>query len=159
MLENMKIAYKIGGGFLIILLLMGALGFLSWNSLNRVAMAEDIMPGAEEAAEHEVQLMDAQQSQTVVFILTALAVALLIGIFLAVIITLGIIRPLRQGVDLSKHIARGELNATLNIEQHDDIDQATQSSTASAEESASAAEEALPPARPRVAPRPQARST
>ena len=45
MFKNMKLALKIGGGFVIILILTAAVGFIGWNGMNgvvdRVDKADD----------------------------------------------------------------------------------------------------------------------
>jgi methyl-accepting chemotaxis protein len=88
-----------------------------------VGEADQFMNTAGDIADYEEGVMEAQQTRAVTLIVTAIAVALVIGVFLAVIITLGIVRPMRRGVVFSKRIAQGELDASLKIEQNDEIGQ------------------------------------
>jgi methyl-accepting chemotaxis protein len=88
-----------------------------------IAEADEFMDSAGDIADYEDELMREQQSQAITLILTAIAVALVIGVLLAVIITLGIVRPMRKGVAFSKAIAMGDLNTRLDIDQRDEVGQ------------------------------------
>jgi methyl-accepting chemotaxis protein len=47
--------------------------------------------------------------------------AVLVGIVLAVVITKGIVGPLRKGVDFASTVAKGDLTATIDIHQKDEV--------------------------------------
>ncbi len=68
------------------------------------------------ADEGYIQLKGA--SQIMIFGLVA---ALVIGIFIAVFITRGIVIPLNKGVDFARVVAEGDLTATIDIDQKDEI--------------------------------------
>ena len=69
----------------------------------------------------EVMLSEASATRTTMIVIAA--VALPIGIVIAVFIALGIIRPLRKGVDFTENVSQGDLTQTLDIDQHDEVGQ------------------------------------
>lgn len=68
-----------------------------------------------------IMLTSAQQTRFGVLI--TVIVAVVAGAALALLIARGIVRPLVKGVSFSSEIALGDLNATLDIEQRDEIGQ------------------------------------
>jgi len=69
----------------------------------------------------EVMLSEASTTRTTMIVIAA--VALPIGIIFAVLIALGIIRPLRKGVDFTENVSKGDLTQTLEIDQNDEVGQ------------------------------------
>ncbi len=60
-------------------------------------------------------------SKTRTIILAVGAAALALGLLLAIVLTLGIIGPLRKGVGFAEQIASGDLTVTLDIDQKDEV--------------------------------------
>lgn len=54
-------------------------------------------------------------------VLTVSAIALVLGILLALTLSLGIIGPLKKGVDFAEIVATGDLTAHIDIEQKDEV--------------------------------------
>ncbi|BBD10027.1 HAMP domain-containing methyl-accepting chemotaxis protein [Desulfovibrio ferrophilus] len=77
------------------------------------------------AAAHKDQTakMEAEIQQSNMMILIGAAVALIIGILAAWIITRAITGPVRQGVAFAQAIAAGDLTATVDVDQRDEIGQ------------------------------------
>lgn len=75
----------------------------------------------ENALSDEVMLEEASKTRTTMIVIAA--VALPIGIIFAVLIALGIIRPLRKGVEFTENVSKGDLTQTLDIDQHDEVGQ------------------------------------
>ncbi|MFO7849475.1 MAG: methyl-accepting chemotaxis protein [Spirochaetia bacterium] len=76
--------------------------------------AENVMTDA-------AMLDAAQNTQTAVVIISIVSVIL--GILFAFIIALGIIKPIMNGVSFAREVAKGDLDASINIEQKDEIGQ------------------------------------
>lgn len=72
------------------------------------------------------QMLDAADS-TLVGVITFSIVAVVLGVFMAWIIASGIIGPLNKGMDFAKTIATGDLRATVDINQKDEVGQLAQS--------------------------------
>ncbi len=72
---------------------------------------------------YEEDLMYSTQQQAIMLILAAMVIAIIVGIVFAIIITLAITRAMRKGVLFAHAISEGELNATLDVEQKDEIGQ------------------------------------
>jgi methyl-accepting chemotaxis protein len=53
--------------------------------------------------------------------IVGLVVALIAGIIIAMVITRGIARPMLQGVDFARSVADGNLTATIDIDQRDEV--------------------------------------
>jgi methyl-accepting chemotaxis protein len=68
------------------------------------------------------QMLDAA-SNTRSVVVGISAVALPLGVIIAYIIAMGIIRPLRKGVTLSETIASGDLTTSIDVDQKDEIGQ------------------------------------
>lgn len=67
----------------------------------------------------KVMLDKASGTQSVVAIISILA--LIFGIILATVIALGIIRPINKGVQFAMKISEGDLTATIEIDQEDEV--------------------------------------
>ncbi|MCG2733479.1 MULTISPECIES: methyl-accepting chemotaxis protein [Pseudodesulfovibrio] len=75
----------------------------------------------------EVMLKHASETESGVVIFNAVAVVL--GVFLAWIIARGIIGPLRKGMEFAQTVATGDLRATVDISQDDEVGQLASSLT------------------------------
>jgi methyl-accepting chemotaxis protein len=60
-----------------------------------------------------------QKATTVMFLVVGLS--FLLGIFMSIFITKGIVRPLSKGVDLAQAVARGDLEAEIDVSQKDEV--------------------------------------
>jgi methyl-accepting chemotaxis protein len=109
------------------------------NSLKGVQQAQSIYAERTAPALVEVQrlladirqdakkhiMTDAQMLQSAVKTRAAVVVlsvvAILLGIFLAVVIARGILGPLRKGVDFARTVASGDLSADIAVAQKDEV--------------------------------------
>ena len=82
--------------------------------LNQVksTVAENIMTD-------EQMLHAASETKTVVLVISAIALPL--GILLAIVIANAIIKPLRLGVDFAQNMSRGNFTQTLDVDRKDEI--------------------------------------
>ncbi|MFO7848981.1 MAG: CZB domain-containing protein, partial [Spirochaetia bacterium] len=76
--------------------------------------AENVMTDA-------AMLDAAQNTQTAVVIISIVSVIL--GVLFAFVIARGIIKPLLNGVSFAREVAKGDLEASINLEQRDEIGQ------------------------------------
>ncbi|NOQ24200.1 MAG: HAMP domain-containing protein [Bacteroidales bacterium] len=67
----------------------------------------------------EVMLHEARNTKMGVTI--ASIIAALVAILLAVVITRGIVKPIKESVEFAKKVAKGDLTATIDIDQKDEI--------------------------------------
>jgi len=81
------------------------------NSLRKEAK-EHIMTDAQ-------MLASAQQTRIAVMVISFVAVAL--GIILAWVIARGIIKPMQKGVTFAETVARGDLTASIDVDQEDEV--------------------------------------
>jgi methyl-accepting chemotaxis protein len=88
-----------------------------------IAEADAFIRTAGEIADYEDRIIEQQQSRAIAVIITAMAIALIVGLLLAFVITSGIVRAMHRGVAFSRRIAAGDLNAELKISQRDEIGQ------------------------------------
>jgi methyl-accepting chemotaxis protein len=65
--------------------------------------------------------MDGQISTANTMIIIGTLLAVLLGIILAIVVTLGITRPVGKGVAFAVKVAGGDLTATMDIDQKDEI--------------------------------------
>lgn len=65
--------------------------------------------------------MDKSLSNVTTIVLITGIVLLAIALLIAFLTTISIVRPIRKGVDFAKRIGKGELNATVDINQQDEI--------------------------------------
>ncbi len=75
----------------------------------------------------EVMLSEASKTETGV--MTFSAVSLVLGILLAWIIARGIIGPLQKGMEFAATVSTGDLTATVDLEQDDEVGQLASSLT------------------------------
>jgi len=75
----------------------------------------------DETRADQKQKMDSQISTANTIIIVAAVIAIILGSFIAVIITLLITRPVAKSVELANAVAEGDLSKTLNIDQKDEI--------------------------------------
>ncbi len=78
----------------------------------------------ENALSSDVMLEEASSTRTTMIVIAA--VALPIGIIIAIFIALGIIRPIRKGVEFTESVSQGDLTQTLEIDQKDEVGQLAQ---------------------------------
>ncbi|MDP3428640.1 MAG: methyl-accepting chemotaxis protein, partial [Humidesulfovibrio sp.] len=76
--------------------------------------------GVKDTSEGSAQAATALSAASTIMI-TGLVIALLIGIIVAFFLTVGITRPVMQGVAFAKAMAEGDFTKTLNINQKDEI--------------------------------------
>lgn len=69
----------------------------------------------------EVMLNRASNTQSIVAIISI--IALIVGVILAIVIAIGIIRPINKGVKFATQISKGDLTATIDVDQSDEIGQ------------------------------------
>jgi methyl-accepting chemotaxis protein len=77
------------------------------------------LAGAEMAAA-KIAGAAATQSVTILLIVVA-AISVLVGILIGVVIAKGIVTPLAKGVQLSESLAAGDLTATIDVNQKDEV--------------------------------------
>ncbi len=78
-----------------------------------------IATAEEHVLSEEAMLSQAADTRRGIFILVAIAIPL--GIALAVVIARGILGPVRRGVDFARALAKGDLSATIELDQKDEI--------------------------------------
>ena len=69
----------------------------------------------------EVMIKNAETTRAGVIIFSIIAA--IIAVIIAIIITKGIVNPITKGVKFAKEIAAGNLNATIDVEQKDEVGQ------------------------------------
>jgi methyl-accepting chemotaxis protein len=97
-------------------------------STKRVAAAEAVLKAAQETSAYGVKITEELTGETSRGLSEAstimgfgLALALLVGLGVAIFITRGITGPVIKGVAFAGKVADGDLNQTLDIEQKDEI--------------------------------------
>lgn len=90
-------------------------------SLDQVkSLIEDIRHEAKENIMTDEQMLKAAvNTRSGVTIFSILAIA--VGIVLAIVIACGIVRPLQKGVEFARAVARGDLTATIEVYQKDEV--------------------------------------
>ncbi|MFP4389751.1 MAG: methyl-accepting chemotaxis protein, partial [Desulfococcaceae bacterium] len=76
--------------------------------------------GVEETLDIAKQASESLSRSSFVMIV-GLVVALIAGIVIAMVITRGIVGPMLQGVDFARSVAEGNLTATIDIDQRDEV--------------------------------------
>ncbi len=84
---------------------------------NAQAAANAALEGTQNISDESIASID--NSNRVMII--GLIFALILGILLAYVITIAITRPLRKGVDFAQEVAQGNLMATVDVDQKDEI--------------------------------------
>lgn len=79
-----------------------------------------------EARRDQKQKMGDEISASTMFVFIGAGVALVIGLLAALLITRAITGPVRLGVLFAQSIAKGDLNATIDVRQRDEIGQLAQ---------------------------------
>ncbi|MEG6548959.1 methyl-accepting chemotaxis protein [Desulfocurvibacter africanus] len=83
-------------------------------------LLQDIRGGVDENIMTDERMLQAANT-TRIGVLVAAAVALPLGVLLAMVIARGIMGPMRKSSELAEHIASGNLDANLDIHQRDEI--------------------------------------
>ncbi len=91
--------------------------------LQLVAQIEQLLGQVEQALGAQRQAMQAAQQASSTLILLAAALALLVGLGAALVISLAIVRPLKRVIGLAERIAAGDLSARIEIDRRDEIGQ------------------------------------
>ena len=81
-------------------------------NINRISasLISDEMKGVDTATANAIRLM-----------LIASAIALIVGIFISLILTRGIVKPINEAVNFAKAIADGDLTQQMKVKQNDEI--------------------------------------
>jgi methyl-accepting chemotaxis protein len=94
----------------------------------REVVGYDVMEQSQAIAEKGIEetLAIAQQAtnslgRSSFIMIVGLIVALVAGVVIAIVITRGIVRPMLQGVDFARAVAEGDLTATIDIDQRDEV--------------------------------------
>ncbi|MBF0624077.1 MAG: methyl-accepting chemotaxis protein [Magnetococcales bacterium] len=98
----------------------GQQGKLAKSMLDQAMVVDKEVEAAKEDQQHK---MAAQVSSANGMILTGSAVAVILGAILAWIISQAIVGALVQGVSFAHRIAEGDLTATINLRQKDEVGQ------------------------------------
>ncbi len=91
------------------------------NDLNQAA--DNTLSVCEAASEDQSQKMVSEASSSVTFILIFTILAVILGLILAFYITALIANPIKKGVEFAKKISKGDLTATVDVNQKDEIGQ------------------------------------
>ncbi len=82
-------------------------------------LQEIVHTTAENVMTDQAMLSAARNTQTAVIVISIVSV--LLGILFAVVIARGIVKPLLEGVSFAREVAAGDLEATVNVKQGDEI--------------------------------------
>lgn len=85
------------------------------------AAAEGFSQQHQHIMEGKEQEIDALASRTAAFLWLAAALASVIGVVVVVIITLGIVRPLKVVVNLVEEVSKGNLSASIAVDRTDEL--------------------------------------
>ncbi|TBU97673.1 HAMP domain-containing methyl-accepting chemotaxis protein [Phytopseudomonas dryadis] len=88
-----------------------------------VEQAEQIVALVEQSYQRQKRALHGQLSSSAWLILGASALALLIGLLATALITLLIVRPLKQVTDVARRIASGDLTGDIDVQRSDEIGQ------------------------------------
>ena len=86
-----------------------------------VALSSKIAEAATSATSNIANAAVSNLDRSSTVMISGLILAVILGIFLAVSITRVITRPVNKGVKFAKEIARGNLTATIDVKQQDEI--------------------------------------
>ena len=86
-----------------------------------VTSARQAETECEAARQDQKAKMVAEQSRARSLVLLSFVLALILGIFAAILITRGITGPVAKGVTFARLVAAGDLTATVDVEQKDEI--------------------------------------
>ncbi len=81
----------------------------------------ELLVSIEKFTEHAVQTAQADEKAALTFIVIVASISFILGLIISFIITRGIVGPLKEGVAFSESIANGDLTATLDINQKDEV--------------------------------------
>jgi len=84
---------------------------------NAASVVTKGMDDTEEIAEQTVSSL----SYTSILLMFGLAGAVIMGIIVAVTMTLGIVKPMNKSVEFARAVARGDLDAKIDIDQKDEV--------------------------------------
>jgi methyl-accepting chemotaxis protein len=73
------------------------------------------------AADKASQTADRTYTVTFVVLVVVIAAAVLLAIGLSLVITRGIVGPMQKGVDFAARVAQGDLSATIDVAQKDEV--------------------------------------
>ncbi len=105
----------------------------NWTALEalnqqRTAVAQEVLTEAENLAISGIEETEQVTRHTVALLSMAsrimsggLLIAVVVATVIAMVIARGIIIPVQKGVEFAKAIAQGDLNATVDVDQHDEI--------------------------------------
>lgn len=96
-------------------------GSLMKVSDNILADLKQILDIQQKKSQEARESMDKSLSNVTTIVIITGIVLLAIALVIAFLTTLSIVRPIRKGVEFAKSIGRGELNATVDINQQDEI--------------------------------------
>ena len=86
-----------------------------------VGFAREVIELSETAATFQTTRMYNEIKNAKSQLVTFSLLAVILGIIIAIIITKGIVNPVRKGVDFAKAISEGNLMATIDVDQKDEI--------------------------------------
>lgn len=94
----------------------------------RIVVANDVLDQAKGIAEKGIEetldiarTAESSLNRSSGVMVGGLIIALILGVLIAVLITRGIVRPMLEGVDFAKAVADGDLTATIDINQRDEV--------------------------------------
>ncbi|MDY7001971.1 MAG: methyl-accepting chemotaxis protein, partial [Thermodesulfobacteriota bacterium] len=86
-----------------------------------VATAREAIKVCGDARADQKQKMLDQITSSNTLMIGGVAIAVILGLFIAVIITLGITKPVAKGVGFAKEMSEGEFSKDLNVDQRDEV--------------------------------------
>lgn len=96
-------------------------GALMKVSDNILADLKQILDIQQKKSQEARESMDKSLSNVTTIVIITGIVLLAIALVIAFLTTISIVRPIRKAVEFAKNIGRGELNASVEINQHDEI--------------------------------------
>ncbi len=89
--------------------------------MESLALVQEVAAkGVKDTSDGSAQAASALSAASTIMI-TGLVIALLLGVIVAFFLTVGITRPVMQGVDFAKRMAEGDFTTQLDINQKDEI--------------------------------------
>jgi methyl-accepting chemotaxis protein len=96
----------------------GPLMIISDNILTNL---KNILDSQQTKAKEARESMNRSLSRVITIVLITGIILLAVALVVAFLTTVSIVRPIRKGVEFAKSIGKGELNATVDIDQQDEI--------------------------------------
>ncbi|MCK4922371.1 MAG: HAMP domain-containing protein [Bacteroidales bacterium] len=91
--------------------------------LDKEAYAVHTAEVAEESRADQKQKMLNEEARALFLMILFVAIAIAIGLLVAIVITISISRPIGKGVEFAKAISEGDLTASLDVNQKDEVGQ------------------------------------